>query len=509
VNGVFPMNRDPERPAPPRVSADATPPYLSAENCLYGLNLWRKIAGCAVRAREEDTENLSKAEQAIGAHFDKIKTRELLAREHYIGEENGFDGSPSLRCAAVSGGPHCVAPTAAPLAWEFLKSFYRDETTGKLRRLAPEKAYHRVVAETSFSPLGQTVTAFLLELKEAADPSELSPEDYSICAYTDMKPAAREMRVLGIECPKPGILKLWTEEFLLDARVPQYGLVNGHPGSVTRGFEVTCSREINGMSFDFSRADVTAENPGAIRQYLPKRFEREGMMGFDYVECRQKGENLPVVFYSVGSGADNNAENNRQILNYPGYLLASKGFQAVYPCHVLAPWFPMPGHPPQGEEGNAQMEAYARSTAAMVRSFAEETGADLSRVYFIGTGGGALYQHLAAGKDLYAAAAMMTSVFDFFNDGSEIKYLRETLKIPLYISHAQSDYPCPVRRSRLACEKLREFGHKNFTYYEYSDAELSRLGIDTDNLAGTHDSPNLNLAKPEFWRWLFAQKRKQ
>ena len=508
VNGVFPINRDPERPAPPRVYADVTPPYLSAENCLSGLNRWRTIAGCAVRSREEDTNDLSEAEQKIGAHFASAAVREMLGRSHYIGEEANASGEKTLRCCAVDGGPHCVAPTAAQIVWEFFSTFARDGETGKLVRRRPKKAYRRVAAETTFAPLGQVVTALRYELEEGVDTQALSPMDFTVYAFSDMKPVAHEKHVIGIDRSTPGTLTLLTEEFLLDARVPRFGLMNGHPGSVFVGeFEVFCSRTVGGMSLDLTRSDLVKTEPAFAKKFIPKRFEREGMMGFDYVEYRAKGENLPVVFYSVGSGADNNAANNQQILNYGACLMASEAFQSVYPCHIIAPWFPMPGHPPQGAQGNAKMEEYGCSTAELVRSFSAEVGADRSRLYFIGTGGGALYQHLAAGKDLYAAAAMMTSVFDYFNDGSEIPYLKEIIGIPLYISHAQSDYPCPVRRSRLACDKLREFGHRNLYYYEYSDEELARGGIDPSNLAGTHDSPNLNLAKPEFYRWLFSQKR--
>ena len=508
VNGVFPLNRDPERPAPPRVHPDVTPPYLSADNCLSGLNLWREIAGAKARTREEDTSDLSPAEEKIGARFEKTAVREILGHLHYIGEETGEDGSAVLRCAAVDGGPHCVAPTVAALAWEFLRGFRRDPETGMLKRIVPEKAYRSVRAETTFAPLGQVVTGLRYELLEDYDLSDLSPEDFTVCAFTDMNPVMHTRRVTGIDRSVPGVLTLLTEEFMLDARIPRYGLINGHPGSVSVGeFRILCAKTLSGKSLDLTRSDLSGVKLEYTEKFVPARFERDGMMAFDYVAYRAKGEHLPVVFYSVGSGADNNADNNQQILNYGACLMAGEAFQSVYPCHILAPWFPMPGHPPQGAEGNAKLEAFGKSTAALVRQFALETGADLSRIYFIGTGGGALYQHLAAGKDLYAAAAMMTSVFDFFNDGSEIPYLREILEIPLYLSHAQSDYPCPVRRTRLACRKLREFGHRDFTYHEYSDEELARGGIDPSNLAGTHDSPNLNLAEPEFYRWLFSHRR--
>lgn len=509
VNDVYPLNRDATRPAPPRVDPNITPPHHSADNCLNGLEMWRGLAGCTPVAREDDLDPRTEAERIIGARFDSSEERELYGRRHYICESNGVDGFPTLRYAAVSGGPHCVAPTAAELAWEHLRRFRRDAKTKRLCRVTLSSAIKSVTADTAYMPIGRMVTALRIELEENTDVSGLLPEDFRIHAFVDMHPVKHTKRVTGIDRTVPGTLVLYTEEFLLDATVPRYGYINGSPGSVIVGeFDLHCRMLPGGMSLDLKRGDVSVGEPKFAVKYVHERFEREGMMSFDYVRFispHGDGRKLPVIFYSMGSGHLNNERNNRQILNHGAELLVSEEFQAVYPCHVVAPWFPMPTHPPKGEEGNRKLEEYGRSTASLMRSFAERVNADMSRLYFVGSGGGALYQHLAADPNLYAAAAMLTSVFDYFADGSEINYLRSAM-MPIYITHAQSDYPCPVRRSRLAYSKLLEFGNRNVYYREYSDMELEKFGIDTKNLAGSHASSCLDLGDRAFYRWLFAQR---
>jgi predicted peptidase len=329
-----------------------------------------------------------------------------------------------------------------------------------------------------------------------------------------MNPVLHPRQATALDRTCPGQLTILTEEFLLDGTAPRYGYINGSPGVMTLGqFTVNCRKRPGGKSLNFSRLDLNTVNLEHPKRYENGRFQREGLMAFDYVYYRSAraaaGERLPVVFYSVGSGNKNNAAGNKQILNYAAALMTSEAFQAVYPCHVIAPWFPMPAHPPQGPEGNAQLEAYAKSTATLTRSLAEAWNADLSRIYFIGTGGGALYQHLAADPTFYAAAAMLTSVFDYFADGSEIAYLKALTRLPIYISHAASDFPCPVRRSRIAYARLLEFGNRDVYYREYTDDKLKKQGIDVTNQAGSHESPRIDLADPGLYRWLFYHRQKQ
>ena len=145
----------------------------------------------------------------------------------------------------------------------------------------------------------------------------------------------------------------------------------------------------------------------------------------------------------------------------------------------------------------------------LVEHTIKELGADPERIYFIGNGGGAIYQSLSLGAHIYAAAAMLTTIFNFFDDGSEMKYLDNLAAMPVYITHATSDFACPVGRSRLSHTRLRELGNKNLFYLERSDQELARFGIDTENEVGTHNSALLDYAGDEMFRWLFSFRKER
>ena len=127
---------------------------------------------------------------------------------------------------------------------------------------------------------------------------------------------------------------------------------------------------------------------------------------------------------------------------------------------------------------------------------------------FIGNGGGAIYQSLSLGVHVYAAAAMLTTIFDFFGDGSEMKYLDNLSGLPIYITHASSDMPCPVKRSRMSYSRLKELGNTELYYHEYSDPELESFGIDTGNPVGSHYSAWLDYAGNDMFRWLFSYRKR-
>lgn len=506
VQGILPFNCDPpnDRGAPPRVVPNMTPPHHTRANCLKSIRLWRQLNGCKVYTEEEDTADLpSLAEQKFGVRADRTDMREIGGKLHYVCESVGKEQLPILRCVAIEDCPHCVSPTAAALAWEFLKQFRRDQTTGELKYIQRPKSYTRIESDVSFHPGGPMMHGFRITLAEGADVSELVPMDFDIRAYTDMRPIYHQMKAIGLDRSKPGELYLMTPALSTDLYAPVYG------GKAYRGgFHITC-RDTT-QNFDFSAEDVAQYHYPEIAEYKHIRFDDDGFMGFDYVQFVSHHEGkLPLIFYSMGSGWDNNEENNEQVRNHGAAKLASEAFQAVYPCHVIAPWFPMPGHPEKGESGQLKLEDFARSTAEVVKRFAKEYNVDTDRIYFVGVGGGALYQHLAHDKHLYAAAAMLTSVFDYFADGSELKYVDALGHLPIYITHGTSDFPCPVRRSRLAYRRLLAAGNRDVTYREYSDAELSAFGIDVDNQVGSHSSSLMDFATTDLYRWLFSKKKTQ
>jgi predicted peptidase len=80
--------------------------------------------------------------------------------------------------------------------------------------------------------------------------------------------------------------------------------------------------------------------------------------------------------------------------------------------------------------------------------------------------------------------------------------------MPIYITHASSDMPCPVKRSRMSYSRLKELGNRELYYHEYTDRELAEFGIDTDNEVGSHYSALVDYAGDDMFRWLFSYRRK-
>ena len=215
---------------------------------------------------------------------------------------------------------------------------------------------------------------------------------------------------------------------------------------------------------------------------------------------------LPLVVYMAGTHHNNNESNDLQIRCVACHTFASLDFP--FPCFVLAPWIDTPGHMPNTEEGRRTNLQYSARLNALIRNFIDNHSVDLSRVYFIGVGGGGQYQHVAPGADLYAAIAMNTSVFDYFADGQENEYLLKVSHIPIFLSHGVCDKPNPVRRSRYAYSLLQAAGCPQLVYREYSEAELIAAGADLDTFDGAHNTAcTLPFLSEDLYRFLFTKHR--
>lgn len=234
-------------------------------------------------------------------------------------------------------------------------------------------------------------------------------------------------------------------------------------------------------------------------------FEDGAKMGFQVFSPSASGP-LPLVVYMAGTHHDNNSTNDLQIRCAACHTLSSPFFPV--PCHVLAPWIDTPGHMPNTPEGREINLRYSARLNAVVRHVIATRHPDPSRIYYIGTGGGGQYQHVAPGADLYAAIAMNTSVFDYFADGSENQYLLKVAHLPVFLSHGVCDKPNPVRRSRYACSLLKEAGCPDLVYREYTEKELADAGADLSTFDGAHNMAcTLPFLSEDLYRFLFTKQR--
>ncbi len=501
VSRALPINVDfPDFVVPPKVAPNVTPFPHTAEIGIEGIRNWRRINGTREYTMEEDTSpELSIPEKAYGFHADSREIRDLLGREHYICDMTGAEGRPIVRCIAVKDCPHTIPPTAADLAWEFFRDIRRDENTKQIRYEIPAPAWESIEAEVEYDRNGPKYKSFVLRLKESMTDVPVTAEDFTVCGFTDMSRVRRQSGALRVKKLSDRELLLLVPAVSSDCYAQKYG------GRSYRGkMRVSCLVP----GFSFSASDVSKTVMPQVERFSHGAYT--GSDGLTITYCYYKGqsdEKLPLIVYATGCLGDNNADDNEQILG-PGPLrMASAEFQSRFPCHVVAPWYPLGGHPEQGEKGQQMLEDYSRNLTRMVEKVIEELDADRSRIYFIGNGGGALYQSLSLGAHIYAAAAMLTTIFDFFDDGSEMKYLDNLADMPIYITHASSDMPCPVKRSRISYGRLKELGNRELYYREYTDPELKAVGIDTDNEVGSHNSALVDYCGDDMYRWLFSHER--
>ena len=501
VNRVLPLNVDqPGFEVPPQVAPNLKPLPHTKEICLKGIQNWRKInATKAYTFEEDDAETLSIPEKAFGLRADAHETREYLGREHYICDMYGEEGLPIIRCVAIKNCPHTVCPTAADLAWEFFRNIRRDAASKKICYDLPTPVWDKISAIVEYDQLGPKYTSFRIHLKDGVSVPPVTAEDFSISGFADMTPIRHQYKALKLETVQENELCLMTQGVSSDLYAPVYG------GRSYRG-EMRVSCLVPG--FAFTASDISETKLPQVMRYANGSYTGSTGLTIPYCYYQAKTqEKVPLLVYATGCFGNNNEDNNEQILG-PGPLrMASEEFQSIFPCHVMAPWYPLGGHPPQGEEGQRQLEDYSRNLTELVEYVIRELDADIHRIYFIGNGGGAIYQSLSLGVHIYAAAAMITTIFDFFEDGSEMKYLDNLADLPVYITHASSDFPCPVKRSRMTYARLKELGNQHLYYHEYSDFELDKFGIDTKNEVGSHYSALLDYAGNNMFRWLFSFRR--
>jgi Predicted peptidase len=502
VSRALPLNVDiPEFVVPPKVADNVTPLPHMKDICLNGVQNWRRINGTKEYSMEEDcSDTLSIPEMAFGLHADQSETRDYLGRKHYVCDMLGEEGLPIIRWVAVEDCPHTIPPTAADLAWEFFRDIRRDAVTKEIRYDVPEPFWKSIRAEVRYDRIGPKYTEFMIRLKEGSGRIPVSAEDFSISGFSDMTPVRYQFKALRVESVSEKEMRLMVPAVSADRYVPVYG-GRGYRGEI----RVRCLVP----GYEFTASDITGTELPQTKRYQNGYYT--GSTGITIPYCYYQAESrekLPLIVYATGCLGDNNEDDNEQILG-PGPLkMASEEFQSRFPCHVMAPWYPLGGHPEQGEAGQRMLEDYSRNLTELVENVIRELGADVSRVYFIGNGGGAIYQSLSLGEHIYAAAAMLTTIFDFFNDGSEMKYLDNLSGMPIYITHASSDMPCPVKRSRMSYSRLKELGNRELYYHEYTDRELADFGIDTDNEVGSHYSALVDYAGDDMFRWLFSYRRK-
>jgi predicted peptidase len=204
----------------------------------------------------------------------------------------------------------------------------------------------------------------------------------------------------------------------------------------------------------------------------------------DYDSAKQ----YPLVVFLHGAG-ERGDDNDKQLVHGMNDFASDK-IMEKYPCFVIAPqcptgssWASFRRNPEQGAEPAKPLG----QTLDLVESLTKEFSIDKKRLYISGLsmGGFGTWDALVRNPDMFAAAAPICG-------GGDPAKAEKIAKLPIWVFHGDADPAVNVERSREMVEALKEAGGSpKYTEYE---------GVG-------HDSWTATYKNPEFYEWLFDQRK--
>ncbi|NLF68516.1 MAG: phospholipase [Candidatus Anammoximicrobium sp.] len=199
----------------------------------------------------------------------------------------------------------------------------------------------------------------------------------------------------------------------------------------------------------------------------------------------------PLVLFLHGAG-ERGDDNVKQLIHGMNDF-ARDEIRAKYPCFVVAPQCPKerkwvevnwsaPAH-----EMPAQPAAPLRLAMEAIAGLEKEFSIDPDRIYVTGLsmGGYGTWDAVARYAGRFAAAAPICG-------GGDPAQAPKIASIPLWVFHGAKDGVVKPERSRQMIEAIKQAGG-NPKYTEYPNAG--------------HDAWSATYKNPEFYAWLFAQRR--
>lgn len=190
----------------------------------------------------------------------------------------------------------------------------------------------------------------------------------------------------------------------------------------------------------------------------------------DYDEDAAK--QWPLVVFLHGAGERGVDLESLKKHGPPKLIAQGRKFEAIVACPQVPP----------GETWNPH------GVKALVGRLQAELRVDAARIYLTGIsmGGFGTWETILEYPKVFAAAAPVCG-------GAGIGMLKfgRIPDLPLWIFHGEADPVVPVEFSKSAAEKLENSKLVKLTLYP---------GVQHDSWTRTYDDP-------EFWTWLFAQRR--
>lgn len=223
-------------------------------------------------------------------------------------------------------------------------------------------------------------------------------------------------------------------------------------------------------------------NAGAAeRGQEPKLFEKEITITakLGYLLSLPPGyeadaaKKWPLIVFLHGAG-ESGSDLDKVKVHGPPKLIAAGSFD--HPCIVVSPQCP-------GRGWNADM------VGALIDDICRQYRVDEERIYLTGLsmGGFGTWALAAARPERFAAIAPICG------GGNPVDAIK-LRGLPIWVFHGEKDNVVPLAASQAMVTALEALGQKDnvkFTIYP---------GVGHDSWTATYDDP-------EFYRWLFAQKR--
>jgi predicted peptidase len=229
--------------------------------------------------------------------------------------------------------------------------------------------------------------------------------------------------------------------------------------------------------------------------YEPREFVGSNGEPLQYRLLKPKGyepgKKYPLVLFLHGAGE--RGSDNTATLKHAAKNFAADSFRSQHPAYIVIPQCPterkwsevdwskdesaLPSQPSQSMQ----------SVKELLDDMLENAGVDRNRVYITGLsmGGYGTWDAIARYPDFFAAAAPICG-------GGDPETVSRFRQLPVWCFHGARDSVVPVARSRSMVDALRAVGSP-VRYTEYPEAE--------------HDSWTETYSNPEFFDWLFAQRR--
>lgn len=199
----------------------------------------------------------------------------------------------------------------------------------------------------------------------------------------------------------------------------------------------------------------------------------------------------PLVLFLHGAG-ERGDDNIKQLIHGMNDF-ASDEIRAKYPCFVVAPQCPKEqkwvevNWSASSHDMPAQPAGPLRLTMEAIAGLEKEFSIDPDRIYVTGLsmGGYGTWDAIARYPGRFAAAAPICG-------GGDPAQAGKIARVPLWVFHGGKDGVVKPERSRQMVEAVKQAGG-NPKYTEYPNAG--------------HDAWSATYKNPEFYAWLFAQRR--